>query len=341
MISYSRILLRLHLLNLRDGSPYRATPSNVIHWASQIQLHGVHVMKMTASRVMIFLELESEWGPRPHVMLVWNWETGELVRKLQPWSHFSHLPFQVFDCSNTGGSRLTGGYHHVEFLDEFRIIAASTETFADAPELFVFNTLIPQGRPKNVRRLELPPKYQHRHCNLYLDDDRSLGKFNRDGPLIVDPTHSIVLLELASCHQQSIFLILRAQSLIECACSMRTDDQMPWDECRRGAVDMKTLVDCDPCLGGVAIHGSRVLMFLRDYRGTCYTLVHDFGPRGNGAPLSLDGNGGGTVRVAVSEDDPDSYFGETLSASPWRTQSLGGSVAIFVVNSFPPLEKTP
>jgi hypothetical protein len=82
----ARSSLRIHLLNLRDGSPYRAPPSNIITWTgSQGESPvGSEKFAITGSRVMIcvFDLATTPLDCRLLTVLVWDRETGDLVRML-------------------------------------------------------------------------------------------------------------------------------------------------------------------------------------------------------------------------------------------------------------------
>ena len=76
--------IHIHLLNLLDGFPYRVSPSNVITWALPQEFEGVEIekMAMTASRLMMHVRSPpgSYRNIREWRMVVWDWETGDLVR---------------------------------------------------------------------------------------------------------------------------------------------------------------------------------------------------------------------------------------------------------------------
>jgi len=68
--------------------------------------------------------------------------------------------------------------------------------FPDAPELAIFDTLVPQDDPRSLRWFRLPPVSVGRGVHVHLDRDRSLGAANRDGHLVVDPNQAILILSL-------------------------------------------------------------------------------------------------------------------------------------------------
>ena len=74
----------INLLNLRDGSPYSASPVDVITWELPPRVSGLmfpEVFVITGSRVVMYLfyqdpDLED---PRVWTICVWDWKTGNLV----------------------------------------------------------------------------------------------------------------------------------------------------------------------------------------------------------------------------------------------------------------------
>ena len=72
--------LRIHFLNLRDGSPHPSPLSDVITWelpAGTKSLLPTDGMTMTSSRLMMrFLCKSKDYILR---VVVWNWKTGDTV----------------------------------------------------------------------------------------------------------------------------------------------------------------------------------------------------------------------------------------------------------------------
>jgi len=86
---------------------------------------------------------------------------------------------------------------------------------SDITELIMFNTLIPQGRPGNLRRLGLPQGSHHYQATkIYIDHDRPLGALNRNEPLIVDPAQADLILEIMNWDLR-VFFVVRIQALVE------------------------------------------------------------------------------------------------------------------------------
>jgi len=77
--------IRIHLLNLLDGSPYSAPSSNAIVWGLPQRVSNVSIQDLviTSSRVMMRIfcwEVVREDDIRVGRIFVWDWKTGDLVR---------------------------------------------------------------------------------------------------------------------------------------------------------------------------------------------------------------------------------------------------------------------
>jgi hypothetical protein len=225
-------------------------------------------------------------------------------------------PSQVFEFTTEDMSELVRLGCQLAFLDEFRIIGVTRYSSPDSPEVLVFNTLAPQGQ--NLQRFKLPSEYRNRHANIHLDHYRTLGVSDEDGPLAVDSTKGIVLLEFC---QPQVFLILRTQTLIKRVDPMSTDVQIPWDEWGGGAMAVEAP---DVSYRLIAIHGSHVLALLNDGEAGRHTRVFDFSPQGSDRGRFLGGEDSGTERRAVPVDD------EVGSLRP-----LDGSIVSHTVSLFP------
>lgn len=79
----------IHLLNLRDGSPYCAPPCNVIVWTIPQGMPQIECgeLAITASRIMLYLSHDAVVrNGTLRTMLVWDRKSGDLVRILWPQS---------------------------------------------------------------------------------------------------------------------------------------------------------------------------------------------------------------------------------------------------------------
>ena len=182
----ARSFIRIHLLNLQDGSPYYPIPSNPITWElpCRAYLMANDAMAITGSRVMVYTSYLDEDIPSQGVVwrvAVWDWKTGDSASLPRLDQSYSTNPAQVLDLKSTDRSALVGWNTQINFLDEFRVVILVNKS--DVTELFVFNTLVPQDHPGNLRRLELPQQFHHTAAKICVDRDRSLGT----QPLIPDP----------------------------------------------------------------------------------------------------------------------------------------------------------
>jgi len=102
--------IRILFLNLRDGSPYCAPPSNVIMWEFPPRVVPTrrNLIAITGSRVAMRVSYRSEGPPRSGLIwmiLLWNWKTGELLRFCDPNGYISlSSPHQVLDLLPTDRS---------------------------------------------------------------------------------------------------------------------------------------------------------------------------------------------------------------------------------------------
>lgn len=230
-----------------------------------------------------------------------------------------HIAFQVFDRSGDDESRSVGPYNQIAFLDEFRVAVTHYTT-----ELFVFNTLVPQGHPENLRRFKLPPKHLNWYINTHLNHCGS-----PDEPLNVDPAQAIFLMDFSpNVGEPRTVSVLQLQSLINLTCSTRTDDRVPWDEWGSSAITMELPHD-----GFITVHGSRMLVRMRSVGG--YRMqVFNFFPRGDGPIKGSDGSDGG-IAVAVGRSCKFEGYDSMECRWSWSLQAIGDSIVSFSVSLFP------
>lgn len=292
---------------------------------------------ITDSRLMIHayfsepsrMDHGQEWR-----LVLWNWETGDLVRRQGCGRAFLTSPPQVFDRSSADGSGFIRWCSQTAFLDEFRIMVGPWNNLQEVPEFIVFNTFFPQEHPRNVRRFKLPPKCHGRSVLAYLDRGRSQGGVNRDGPLIVDPAQTILVIELwPTPTEKHALIILRIQPLVERAGSIRTEVEIPWDEWGRGATIMDVPINNHN--SSTIVHGARMLMI--HYTGHDQNEHHrihifDFSRRGSPSLPVLGGSDGGIERKAVFEDGRSCLFKDGDGMSSWGLQSLGDSLVFYIVS---------
>lgn len=170
----------------------------------------------------------------------------------------------------------------------------------------MFNTLILQDHPGNVRRLGLPRRFHEWTAKIQVDHDRLLGAMNSDEPLIVDPAQAVLVVELTGGLESPVFLAVRMRTLIEQMCSTRADSYVPWDEWGRDAVVMEVpALHGTPC---VFVHGAQVVV-VQDYVGGSWDWLWryivqtvDFSLQGR-SYIPVWGGGSGTEKRVLLKSD--------------------------------------
>ena len=148
----------------------------------------------------------------------------------------------MLNISTSDGDTLIGWLSYAIFLDEFRVLVTNYDDDRAAPELVVFDTLVPQDHPESFQRFRLPLKYRNRSPHICADRDRPLGAISRSGPLAADPTQSILAVELTPIGINRgpwVLLAVRADALIGCTYSTRTSQRVLWEQWGEGAVVME------------------------------------------------------------------------------------------------------
>jgi len=202
---------------------------------------------------------------------VWDWNTGDLVLDI------------------AGGSELLGDETGIIFLDEFQVMVSTPDNTGNAPRFSVFNTLVPQNNSRNPRHFLVPSKYRTWFPYMNASHSTPSGTLDRDGPLIIDPTQAVLAVELFSREEPwAIFLVvLRTQALIEHACSVSTDTDIPWDEW--GSKVMNIEIPADGDNAHVIVQGVHVIVVKHDavpgdgVRKCLRLRIFDFNRQGYGA----------------------------------------------------------
>jgi len=223
------------------------------------------------------------------------------------------------------------------FLDEFRIVVPALFIHTNLLELIVFNTLLPQGHPRSLRRFLLPQQYNDGCYSalIHVDQDRYLGTPDRDVTLITDPAQAILVIHVSKYQRlDQAFHIVRIQTLIEHVCSIRTDVYIPWDEWGRGSVIME-MPPSDRF--SVDVHGIHVVVFKRHRRSSLTYDIHsfDFGRCGCSALPLRDWERGRVERDALFEAGRKSVFQSVWNEYmlSWSDmESLGNGTFFYQVN---------
>jgi len=172
-----------------------------------------------------------------------------------------------------------------------------------ATDLAVFNTLIPQGDPGNLRRFVISPVFRGRLARIFVDRDRDLGSPNRDEAFIPDPAQAVLVMELGERWEPHPLLVVQMRVLIEQKCSVRADSHIRWDEWR-GDVVVMVVSTSGSILPTALVHGTQVAVV--GWARHCYNVhTFDFAQRSS---LSLRGGAGGTERWVAFEDGANFKF---------------------------------
>ena len=250
---------------------------------------------------------------------MWDWKTGELVRFCSLNGYISlSSPHQVLDLSSTCWGEPVKQNPRVIFLDEFRMVVLPDELAIT--ELAVFNTLIPQGHPGNLRRFGFPSEFSDQRARIFVDHDRDLGTPNRDEALIADPAQAVLAMEFGEPWDSRPLLIVRTQVLTEQTYSVGTDSHICWDEWREGAVVMGVLTRGFSL--HTFVHGAQAVVVGKHIRDWDY---HHYVARtfnfGRCSPLQLRSRAGGTEKRVPFEIG--GHFKFESSDSVWnRLRSL-------------------
>jgi len=262
---------------------------------------------ITGSRVAMCVYYRDEGLPGDEMVrkiLVWDWKTRGLVRFCGLNCYISlSSPHQVLDLSSTRRGEPVKQNARVIFLDEFRMVVAPDERIIT--ELVVFDTLIPQGHPGNLRQFRFPPEFRDRRARIFIDHDRDLGTPNRDEALIADPAQAVLTMQFGEHWEHHHLLVVRTQVLTEQTYLVGTDPHICWDEWREDTVVMEV-----PVYGSspTFVHGARVVVVGIHFFGwDQYHIVHTFN-FGRCSSLPLRGGAGGTERRVLFEDGANFEF---------------------------------
>jgi len=213
------------------------------------------------------------------------------------------------------------------FLDEFRMVILHNAT-----ELIVFNTLIPQGRPGNLRRLGLPHRFRDRAVYIILDNDRLFGTLNKDEPFTADPAQAVIVLGMVNDWDPHVFLVMRIQALVEQTLLACTDSRIPWNEWRGDAVVVESPIDAgEP---EIFVHDAQVVVVWVDFTGDWGVQTFDFSRRGRSSLPPWIG-GGGEIKRTGLEEYCDHIFKPSDDVDPWSLGSLSDGSLFFLVSCFP------
>jgi len=238
----------------------------------------------------------------------------------------------VLNVSTNDGSTLIKWDSRATFLDDFRLLVTSYANATGAPELVVFDTLTPQDHPGGFRRFGLPLRYRNHSPRIHADCDRPLGITTRGGPLVVDPTQAVLVVELTQRIDPGphVLLTVRTDVLIQHACSVCTVPCIPWEEWGKDAV--ATEIALDRIEFSTFVLGTHVLVVVRASGDVPnYSLyTFDFSRRGCRALPLWGGEGGGIERRSVFGDARKLVFEGHPGMSPGELLLLGNGILVYL-----------
>ena len=339
-----RSFIRIHFLDLRDGSPYCAPPFNAIVWEipPRVDQTVKSLIAITGSRIAMRVSYRYKDLTDDALItriLVWDWKTGELVRSCGSNGYISlSSPHQVLDLLSTDGRELVTYNAQVIFLDEFRM--AVIPSWLDITEFAVFNTLIPQDHPGNLRRFGFPPQFRNWHAKIFVDHDRDLGTPNRDEALIADPVQALLVMELMEFAGPHALLVVRTQPFDQPYPVHGDSSVVPWAEWGRYVVVLWVPELHVPELF-VLVHGAQVMVAWVPYSGgwypqgnPCYHVrTFNFG---QGSPLPLWSGDNETGWRALFEDGVSFTFESGIDTRGKNELRLLSDGSLFYLVSPPP-----
>ena len=214
--------------------------------------------------------------------------------------------------------------------------------FVDYPggfgELVLFDTLLPQDHPRNLRRARPPLIYRGWVPYANTIHDAPWGALNRHAPLTVDPTQAIhVVTFLHGDKNRHVILAFRKQALIEQVCSLDTDADIPWDEWGRDSMILEIPISDNPRTLVQELHVIKVKMcgvrVPGGYKRQLRLRTFDFSLRACGA-LSDVGEGGEYLRAFRNEDGRDVFLEGSENLSEHGFGSLGNGIFFHPVSCF-------
>ena len=252
--------------------------------------------------------------------------------------HSLFTSHQVLNISSLGGIKLTNHRMRIAFVDEFRMML-SIRNDGTFTEFILFDTLLPQDHPRNLRRAHPPLIYRDWLSLVIGLRNTSWGAFDRHGPLIVDPTQAIHVVDFFRRGSgDHATLAFRTQTLIEQVCSPSTGTDIPWSEWGRDSVALEFPVFDDSDIPNTLVQGHHLITVEKcvvpsnDQR-QLRLRIFDFSLRAC-ETLSDIGEGGESVRVVRYEDGRDLFLEGSEDLKEYELDSLDNGIFFHLVSDF-------
>jgi hypothetical protein len=317
----------IHLLNITDGLPHeiplkKVLPLDLWHHRST-RVIGTQI---SDSRIALLIDASNFTMARSRIVLIaWDWKTGEVVSDI-PSRETSLNPTlaQVLDHSSDDpdiGSAISK-FATMRFLEGSWLLFMCHGSYA--PQLLVFNTLLPQKDPRSWRILDLPPLFK---LNLYhhilTQSEESLAECPE---FSVDPVQRIFVVVY---HQTRAFAV-PVEPFIRHMHRAHASPWISWDEWREDVI----VVHLFPDTHTVQLHGTKVLALCSSGHPADWgVLTYD-----------LSKSGRRDIQVQQAGEEADAGCGRILSTpkqlaqcetggnTPYGMHLIGNRVFCFTVS---------
>ena len=320
--------INVHLLNLLDGSPHEVPLQGLIALdVGNYHKRRVVDEQISDSRIALVIEASSFTMARRRMELIaWDWKTGEVVSDFSSWETGSNqTSTQVLEYSSDGPDYIGGAISNTIsmcFLEGSWLLYLFNAT--QAPQLLVFNTLVPQRDPMSWRTLDLPPLPSH---DIYHVIFTQYEKPPTECPeFSVDPAQKIFVV----FSQGRRVLAIPVELLVRQMHSTRANPCIPWDEWKEDVVtaylhpDTATLQLFDTKLLALCGHA----YFPKSWGVRMYDLSKS-GRKDIRVQQASEGEGGCNMAISTPKWFARCQMG---SKRPYDTHLFGNTVVHFVVS---------
>ena len=323
--------INVHLLNLLDGSPHEVPLQGLIALdLGYYRNRRVIDTQISDSRIALVIEASSFTMARRRTELIaWDWKTGEVVSDFSSWETGSNpTSTQVLEHSSDDPDYIGGAISNTTsmcFLEGSWLLSLFYTT--QAPQLLVFNTLVPQWDPMSWRALDLPPLPSHDVYRLIFTQYEKLEGLPTECPeFSVDPAQKIFVV----FSQGRRVLTISVELLVRQMHSTRVNPCIPWDEWREDVVtaylhpDVITLQLFDTKL--LALRGSA--HFPESWGVQMYDLSKS-GRKDIRVQQASEGEGGCNMAISTPK-----WFArcQMEGIRPYSTHLFGNAVIHFIVS---------